>query len=55
MQFLLTTREEIGFSIKTFLAWQDSSIFLLSEKNDGEKWFHDNLSLVNKFRVFLKT
>ena len=51
----LTTREEIRFASKTCLAWQNSSIFLLSEKNGGEKWFHDNLSLVNQFLVFLKT
>ena len=51
----LTMREEIGFPSKTFLAWWNSSIFLLSEKNGGEKWFHDNLSLVNQFKVFLKT
>ena len=51
----LTTREEIGFPSKNVLAWQNSSIFLLSEKNGGEKQFHDNLSLVNQFKVFLKT
>ena len=51
----LMTREEVGFMRKTCLAWQNSSIFLLSEKNGGEKWFHDNLSLVNQFQVFLKT
>ena len=51
----LTTREEIGFPSKNFWAWRNSSIFLLSEKNCGEKRFHDNFSLVNQFKVFLKT
>ena len=51
----LMTREEIRFTSKTCLAWWNSSIFLLSEKNGGEKRFHDNLSLVNQFQVFLKT
>ena len=51
----LTMREEIRFTSKTCLAWRNSSIFLLSEKNGAEKWFYNNLSLVHQFQVFLKT
>ena len=50
----LMTREEVGFTRKTCLAWRNSSIFLLSEKNGGEKWFHDNLSLSINFKFSLK-
>ena len=50
----LTMREEIGFMTKTCLAWQNSSIFLLSEKNGGENGFMTTYPLSINFKFSLK-
>ena len=50
----LTTREEIGFTSKTCLAWQNSSIFLLSEKMVEKNGFTTTYPLSINFKFSLK-